>query len=221
MALTLQATVAAAKNKLSDPGAWIPTLEIQNAAGVTQLRLCLNTEDITWGGHTWAAFPFDLDESKQAADGSIEELAIRVGNSNRAVQTLVEAEDGASGWIVILRVLYSGDLASGVAVLTETRTVKNVRCTEELVENAVQMWVVFTLGAESLLARRFPRHTYDRQTCMWDFKSTECGYAGAETACNRTLTRCEALANQDRFLSFPGIPGEGFDPDNTKISTAE
>ena len=41
--------------------------------------------------------------------------------------------------------------------------------------------------------------------CQWPFKSSECGYSGAETICNGTYTRCQALGNTaqfggDRFL---------------------
>ena len=35
-----------------------------------------------------------------------------------------------------------------------------------------------------------------------------CGYAGAETTCNKTLTRCRALGNQLRFGGFPSVPSK-------------
>lgn len=36
-------------------------------------------------------------------------------------------------------------------------------------------------------------------TCSVQFKGPACGYAGAETDCNRTLARCQALSNDARF----------------------
>lgn len=38
--------------------------------------------------------------------------------------------------------------------------------------------------------------------------ATECGYAGAETTCNKTFQRCRELLNQQRFGGFPSIPSE-------------
>lgn len=63
MSLILSAAIAQAKNQLNDPGAWLVLLEINTPALEDPLRLVRNTEDITWDGETWTAFPFDLDES--------------------------------------------------------------------------------------------------------------------------------------------------------------
>lgn len=221
MSLTLASAIAKAKNLLSDPGAWLALLEIQiNNPSATIIRIVLNTEDITWNSETWTAFPFTLDESKQTADGSIQGLAIRVSNVSRIVQQYVEEADGASGSIVILRIVYSENLELD-AVLDEMFEVKSTRCIEEIVDDNVMMWVVFELGTESLFARCFPQDVFGRQTCRRDFKSVECGYSGAESSCNKTLARCIELGNQARFGNCPGIPGEGFDLDATSVSTAE
>lgn len=44
-------------------------------------------------------------------------------------------------------------------------------------------------------------------SCRWKvFKGTECQYAGAETWCDRTYARCEALVNTDNFGGFRWLP---------------
>lgn len=44
-------------------------------------------------------------------------------------------------------------------------------------------------------------------SCRWkEFKGTECAYAGAETWCDRTYTRCAALGNQANFGGFRWLP---------------
>ncbi len=48
------------------------------------------------------------------------------------------------------------------------------------------------------------------KVCNFIFKSSQCGYAGAETWCDKTLTRCEELNNQDNFGGFPDLPGLQF-----------
>jgi len=44
-------------------------------------------------------------------------------------------------------------------------------------------------------------------SCRWKaFKSTECDYAGGSTWCDRTYTRCIALANSTNFGGFRWLP---------------
>jgi len=196
MGLTLSSAIAQAKNMLSDPGAWLVLLEIDTPALEDPLRLVRNTEDITWDGETWTAFPFDLDESKQDADGSIQTLAIRVSNVQRQVEKYVNDADGGSNTTVTLRVVYSEELDED-AVLEEIFTVGTVRCTND--------WVTFELEPEAFLTQRFPRDTFNRTRCRWNFKSRECGYTGTTySSCNNVLADCIL---RDRVSSFGGTPG--------------
>ena len=213
MPLTLSAAIALAKNQLSDDGAWLALLEIQfHDVGGTILRLVRNTEDISWGGETWTAYPFDLDEARQSSDGSVQSVTIRVSNVLRAVQDYVESLDGMGAAEVVLRVVYSNELDEA-AVIEETFSVGKISCTAE--------WVAIELQPENFWARRCPRYTYSRQNCRWNFKGTECGYSGATTACNKTLAACAALANTANFGGFPAIPGAGFDENGTAESVAD
>ena len=44
-------------------------------------------------------------------------------------------------------------------------------------------------------------------SCRWKvFKGTECAYAGAESWCDRSYTRCEALLNTAYFGGFRWVP---------------
>jgi len=44
-------------------------------------------------------------------------------------------------------------------------------------------------------------------SCRWKiFKGTECGYAGAETECDRSYARCDELSNTDNFGGFRWLP---------------
>lgn len=216
MPLTLSSAIALAKNRLSDEGAWLVLLEIRfHDVGSTVLRLVRNTEDIIWDGEVWTAYPFDLDEAKQSADGSVQSVFIRVSNVLRAVQRYIESLDGMGDAEVILRVVYSLELDEA-AVIEEIFSVGKIACTAE--------WVSIELLPENLWARRCPRFTYARQNCRWTFKSAECGYAGATTSCNKTLAACAALAggsNVARFGGFPSIPGVGFDENGTAESVAD
>lgn len=41
--------------------------------------------------------------------------------------------------------------------------------------------------------------------CRWIFKDSNCGYTGAQTSCDYSFTRCQALGNQLRFGGFPHL----------------
>lgn len=41
--------------------------------------------------------------------------------------------------------------------------------------------------------------------CPWRFKDSNCGYTGAETWCDKTYQRCQALGNTANFGGFPHL----------------
>ena len=214
MSLKLAAAIALAKNRLSDNGAWLVLLDLVLDES-TVLYLVRNTEDITWGGQVYTAFPFDMDDAKQSGDGSLQSVTIRVSNVMRAVQRQIEALDGMGDASVVLRVVYSEELAAG-AVIEETFSVGSVSCSSE--------WVSIELQPENFWSRRCPRYTYTRQNCRWKFKSDECGYSGSTATCNKTMKACAAMSggsNIARFGGFPAIPGVGFDEYGTAESVAD
>lgn len=49
-----------------------------------------------------------------------------------------------------------------------------------------------------------PNMVYDIN-CQFKFKDTRCQYPGAETKCDKTLARCQALNNVTRFGGYPSI----------------
>lgn len=56
-----------------------------------------------------------------------------------------------------------------------------------------------------LWKRKIPRRIHTA-TCPWVFKSSLCGYTGAQTACDKSYDRCIELANTDWFGGFPTLP---------------
>jgi len=49
-----------------------------------------------------------------------------------------------------------------------------------------------------------PNMTYD-VNCQFAFKDGRCQYSGAETKCNKTISRCQALGNVTRFGGYPSV----------------
>jgi len=60
------------KNKLNSTIPWLILLEVTiPSTPATTLYLVRNTENITYNLQTYAAFPFELDVSKQVSKGDI------------------------------------------------------------------------------------------------------------------------------------------------------
>jgi len=65
---------------------------------------------------------------------------------------------------------------------------------------SITLTSLFSQWAQKTLSKHSP-------SCRWkEFKGTECGYAGAQTWCDRTYARCQALGNTDNFGGFRWLP---------------
>lgn len=59
--LSLSAIAKSEKNKMSTDGVFVLLLELRIPMDdVDPIYVCRNTEDITWNGKTWQAFPFEI-----------------------------------------------------------------------------------------------------------------------------------------------------------------
>lgn len=193
--ITLPAALIPEKNSLGQANPWLVLLEI--AFQGETIRLVRNEEDITWNGYTWTRFPFEIDSMGESKRGEVPSVSLRVSNINRAVQAIIEQYDGGIDADVVLRVIHAGHLAETTPALRLDYTVTHAR--------ADAREVVFMLGASNLFRLQFPRSRCLKNFCRWRFKASECGYVGAETACDKTLTRCREIGNSSRFGGFPGV----------------
>ena len=190
------------KNKLSSTGAWLVLLEINSPTAPT-VRLALNTEDITWpagGGDIYRAFSFKIGEIKEDGQGGLPTFTLSVSNLDRVLESYVDASDGGKDNTLTLRVVHSDHLDQLQPELEET--FDNLGC------KVGTRWITYRLGAENPMRRRSPKDRYLKDHCRYkEFKGVLCGYAGVETQCDRTLSRCKELGNVSRFGGFPGIGG--------------
>lgn len=200
--LTLSSAAIVEKNKLASSGAWLVLLEINLPGGSNILRVVNNTENVTWAGEEWVAFPFEIDDMTEDRAGEVPQINLRVSNITKAIQIYLEQNEGGVRSEVILRVVHSDhlDLATAEAEFVF----------ECLACSADASWITFTLGTANPFRRRFPRRRLLSEFCNWTFKGAECGYTGATTTCNKTLTTCRALNNTARFGGFPGVGRRGF-----------
>lgn len=197
------------KNKLSSTGVELVLLEIRLPDG-RELCLCANTDDVTWDGREWFAFPFELGDMGEARGGEIPALELRVSNVTRAIQRYLEETDGGVGSAVVLRVVNS-DLLHEPAMLE-----LHFLCTAA---SASTQWVTFSLGASNPFRRRFPTQRILNNVCRYT-RPAQCIYA---RDCEKTLAACRKHApcsaadadygqhydGQARSVIFGGFPGCG------------
>ena len=198
MSKTTSANFEAAKN--AQTGSMAHLVLIYNYDGSTDLQYTDWDADITFDGLTYTAFPMVVSNLEENSDGSSSRASVTVGNADRVIQALIEAND-FRGLKVEIRTVWLDKLADTAAVLLDTFYINTLQAEDESVN--------FELTSRlDLLDVVLPGRRLDRQYCQWEFKGTICAYAGSEAACDHTLGRCRALDNVTRFGGFPGLPME-------------
>lgn len=202
--LSLSAVAKSEKNKLDTDGVFVLLLELNlPMKDVDPIRVCRNTEDITWNGHTWQAFPFELGKVSEDKSGSIPSFEIRIDNTSQALTYYVEASNGANNGEVVFYIVNTKALTETTAEVEEHYRITKLTVTEQ--------WVTATVGTSYNPHSRRPEGKYVKNSCRYkEFAGPECGYTGtAHTSCNRTLSDCRARGCSKRFGGFPGVDQGG------------
>ena len=98
------------KNRLASDSPFLIFLEIENKE-IGAIRLVWNTENITWQGSEWQAFPLDIETSGE--DGkTIPALNVKVSNCGGIIQTYLQQYNGLVDSEVRLMVALASNLAS-------------------------------------------------------------------------------------------------------------
>lgn len=194
--LTLSQASIIEKNKVATDGVWLMLLEV-DIEGDT-LRLVNNTEDVTFQGKVYTAFPFTLEDITE--DGKqLPNVRLQVSNVTGTIQRYLEANQGLGGAPVRIYVMNTN--VPDVAEIEEHFVV--------IGSSADVQWCSFQLGTDFTFTRRFPPVRIMKNYCPFKFRGLECGYRGVESHCNKTLANCRKLGNSARFGGEPTIPQGG------------
>ena len=188
-------------NSLFTDGVWLILLEINLPSMEEPIRIVRNTDNITWNGHVWQAFPFQIGDVTEASQGEMPTLDIKVSNISQVLQPLVEKANGGNGSVVILRVVNSKHLDANVAEIEEDFVIQQTTCTFD--------WITFSLGGDYILNSRFPPRRILKDRCYFTYKGIECGSTSSYTTCPKTLDGCIARNNYARFGGEASIPQGG------------
>jgi lambda family phage minor tail protein L len=198
--LNLSGIAKLEKNKLVSDGALITLLEITIKAG-SILRLAKNTDDIEWNGETWVAFSFEMDPSKQNANGELPRYSVQVSNVSRALEGYLEQAGGLVGGTVRFMVVMSNHLDQTTPLLDEEFSIQSTSYDAE--------WVTFNLSGSTNMFRRIPERRFLKNFCPFQYRGPECLAVSSLPACDKSLKACQARGNAVRFGGEPGIPVGG------------
>ena len=193
---TLPANVILEKNKLATDSAWLLLLDVDiTGNGSVDYRLVRNTEDITYSGNVYTAYPFELDIVGRSADGRIPRISLRVSNVNLTLSSYLEANDGMAGGTIKIIIINSENLGEDYSELEMDF--------EIISSSANNLWITFILGVPSPLRQIFPMYGYSADSCNWEYASVECGHSGG--SCNRTYKNCGDNSNTARYGGQLGL----------------
>lgn len=180
------------KNKLSTDAPFLLLFDISHEQLAENIRLVRNTEDVTWAGKTWTAFPVDIEDYSEDGKSS-PALNMKIAAGQGLITTYLQKYGGLTDARVRIYIVHAKCLD-----VDKPETELEFQITETTYD---EQWITFTLGASPELANRFPAWKYLTDFCPFVCGDIRCGYAGDKT-CKNNLASCLI---PERFGGEPGI----------------
>lgn len=191
-------------NKISSENAITMALDIDvvdpsTLSVVQRISLVNYQTDLTINGVVYNKASFDIQLKESATE--VQNVQLTVQDQAGILMPYMKTYKGG---------VYSRVLTSIVSVTPDNTTavIDFSELFEVVSSNANDFVVTFEIGAENPLVKVFPQRKQMRDRCPFRFKSVECGYSGAATSCDLSLTGdngCRVKNNQARFGGFPSI----------------
>lgn len=192
--------------QLLDPGAiWEGYILDTTVLGGTVY--CLTAMGATtWQGNAYQNFPILAEGFERNTSGKLPRPKITVANVDGAVGALVrDAQDLVGAKVTRKRTFVKyldGQPAADPTAGFDDEVLWIERKALETAE-AIEFELCTALDLDGL---KLPRRIIQATVCPWVFKGTECGYAGADATCTKTLSDCKTKfgSSPARFGGFPG-----------------
>lgn len=156
-------------------------------------------QSVLFDGQIYEFFPITHSTISEDSTGAIQKASVKILNISREIQAIIDDNDGLRDRPLTITQVFEDTLSDPTAFISDSFVVADVTVTER----EASLNLSSTLD---VLEVRIPRNQISRSFCRFRFKSSECGYAGAEFQCNKTLQRCRELGNSTRFGAFPATP---------------
>lgn len=192
----LDSTFIKEKNSLENRPIFLYT--IHSYDGANDLLLAAYETAVVFDGLTYRAFPIQHDMISENTGGEINSIRVKIANADREVQAYLEQYDWRTKKVTITTV-FANELANPDVKREDSYYISSYTTNQEVAE--------FELTSKlDILQLRLPKRKYMRNHCGFRFKSAECGYAGGELECNKTLQQCRTYGNNARYGGQPSIP---------------
>lgn len=205
MPIPLIQPLIAEKNKIEQDVPWLLCLKLVNVAGDLTIRLVNNTENITYQGDEYIAFPFELDPIPEVTRGSLPSVALKVSNVDRQIQSYVEQDATfGSGWSVTLYLVHAGHLAETPPEGQVSEIEQEWRSLDLTADNE---FLTINLGMPNPMLIQFPAQKFTGGFCQRTFSDDlGCPYAtegknNNYTFCKKTLANCKERFDTQRTNS--------------------
>lgn len=182
---------------------------------------------VAWQGNPYTPWPIKAQEFATPSQGSPARPQLQVGNFGGTVSALCRQYEDLLGIKLkrrrtLVKYLDAANFAGGnpTANPAEEYPVETWIITRKA--NETPAAIEFELGSPlDLQGVKLPRRQVVAGTCLWAYKSGECGYAGGPVAdytdnptsdpakdqCSRTLRGCKKRFGENGELPFGGFPG--------------
>ncbi len=177
----------------------IELYEVEVDDGVVLRYAANNTNDIVFNGLVYQAASISRTDVEANMESKLEEVSITLPNVNREFSAYVANGGRINGYtcrvLTVMRDALDDPLNYAITFQGE-------------LDGAIINGKTFNFRVRSYNGSfniKVPRRKYS-PFCELDFKGEWCKYAGDETLCDRTLTRCTELNNSENYGGFLGVP---------------
>lgn len=174
----------------------IEVIDPESGESVEHIYLANDSEEFIYQGHVYQPFVFDIGLKQES--GAQPTITLTFNDLSNTIQAKMQQYRGGVGFQVAVMVVNTGNKDQPPEVVEQFEVVG---------ASSANYQVTFQLGAESALAKPFPRRRQMRDFCAWRFKDGNCKYAGEATTCDRTLNGANGCAVKVNTINFGGYPG--------------
>jgi len=154
---------------------------------------------VTYDGIEYVPAVIHHDAFKENTTGKIESVTLEIGNVDKIIQYYIDSYNALRKAKVVIKQVFKEELSDPTCYDEQIYYIDGCSVSTSVAS--------FVLGSSfDIMNVKVPKRTYSRGYCQFRFKGTECGYAGPEGTCNKTIQRCIELGNVERVGMFPAIP---------------
>jgi hypothetical protein len=189
------------KNRIASDVPWLICVDVgvidpETGELVETGHYVRNTEDIVFNGATYLAADFDIELKEES--GTQQTVRLSFKDYSLTIQRKMQLYGGGVGFAIAIMVVNASALDQSPEVIETFEVVgaesANYNCS-------------FSLGAESAIAKAFPRRRQTKDYCQWRYKGDDCGYVGDLDSCDLSLKGTNGCATHDNVIHFGAFPG--------------